>query len=65
MGDTRVLKCESCGLEVTEQALWDANAENVDVNLSEMKNAILKDVQIELHQTLKKAFAGNKSIRFK
>lgn len=64
-GDTRVLKCENCGLELTEQALWEANAENVDVNLSEMKNAILQDVQKELHQTLKKAFVGNKNIRFK
>lgn len=64
-GDTRVLKCESCGLELTEQALWEANAENVDVNLTEMKSAVLKDVQQELHRTLKKALAGNKTIRFK
>ena len=64
-GDTRVLKCESCGLELTEQALWDANAENVDVNRSEMKSAVLKDVEKELRKTLKKAFAGSKNIRFK
>ena len=61
-GDIRVLKCESCGLELTEQVLWETNAENVDVNVTEMKSAILKDVQKELHNTLKKAFAGKKTI---
>ena len=63
--EVRVLKCATCGFELTEQALVEANAENVDVNLEEMKAEILKDVEKQLQSSLKKAFSGNKNIRFK
>jgi predicted Fe-S protein YdhL (DUF1289 family) len=64
-GESRLLVCQGCGRELTAEILWQENAENVAVNLEEVKAKVLRDVQQELHNTLKKAFSGSINIRFK
>ncbi|WP_423209418.1 ECs_2282 family putative zinc-binding protein [Proteus mirabilis] len=61
----QVMTCASCGREFNKDELIQENSENIDEHLSEIKEEVLKDVQDELHKSLKKAFSGSKNIRIR
>ncbi|RYF52009.1 MAG: hypothetical protein EOO38_01620 [Cytophagaceae bacterium] len=52
-------KCAGCGLEITKDALIEANDENVAAHVDEVKEQILSD----LTKSIKDAFKGNKFIK--
>lgn len=62
---TQIVTCASCGRELSKDQLLQENRENIDEHLSEIKKKIKKDITSELRNSLKKAFSGNKNIRFK
>ncbi|KRG42649.1 hypothetical protein ARC63_11025 [Stenotrophomonas geniculata ATCC 19374 = JCM 13324] len=59
------MKCAGCERVLTRDELKEANAENIDEHLNEVKKQVTQDLQKHLHDALKKAFRGNKNIRFK
>lgn len=59
------MKCARCQREFTRDELIEANRENVSEHVKEMKGEIVKDVAKELRDSLKKAFSGSKSIKFR
>lgn len=60
-----LLKCNSCGLEITKDELMNTNQENINANLDEMKQQAVKEVKSEFEKMLKDAFKGNKNITIK
>lgn len=58
-------KCASCGREFTKDELIEENSENISVNVEEMGKEITKYFAKEMRATLKKAFRGSKTIKFK
>lgn len=60
-----LLKCETCGLEISKDDLVRANSENVDEHVKEIGQEVVKDIQKELRDSLKKAFGGSKNFRIK
>lgn len=60
-----LLKCASCGREITHEELVSENEANIQQHAAEMKQKIAKDFQKEVRKRLQKAFSGNKHIRFK
>lgn len=58
-----VMKCASCGREITKDELIKENSENINEHMSEIKEQITKDIAKEFKDTLKKAFRGSKNIR--
>ncbi|WP_236450714.1 ECs_2282 family putative zinc-binding protein [Stutzerimonas stutzeri] len=62
---SQLITCTSCGRSLTKDELIIENSENIDVNLSEVKDEITKDLEKELKESLKRAFKGNKNIRIK
>ncbi|MGP5505734.1 ECs_2282 family putative zinc-binding protein [Psychrobacter celer] len=61
----QIVTCASCEREFNKDELMLENSENIDEHLSEIKSEMINDVANEIHQSLKKAFSGNKNIRFK
>jgi len=61
----QVMTCASCGREFDKDELIRENSENIDENLSEIKEEVVKDAAEELRKYLRKAFFGNKNIRLK
>lgn len=61
----QVMTCASCEREFNRDELIRENSENIDEHLSEIKKEVTKDLTAELRMSLKKAFSGNKNIRFK
>ncbi len=61
----QVMTCASCGREFNRDELIRENSENIDEHLSEIKKEVTKDFTDEIRKSLKKAFSGNKNIRFK
>lgn len=61
----QIMTCASCEREFNKEELIQENSENIDENLSEIKGEVVKKVADELRKSLKKAFSGNKNIRFK
>jgi transcription initiation factor IIE alpha subunit len=61
----QLMTCVSCEREFNKDELIKENSENIDEHLSEIKEEVTKDVADELRKSLKKAFSGNKNIRFK
>ena len=59
------IKCAGCERVMTRDELQEANAENIDVHLEEVKKQVAQDLQKQLHDSLKKAFRGNKNFRIK
>ena len=51
-----LFKCISCGLEITKEDLINANQENINANLDEVKKLATKEVKSEIEQMLKNAF---------
>ena len=60
-----VMKCASCDREFTKDELMRENSENINEHFSEIKSEASKDMAKELKDSLKKAFRGNKNIKFK
>ncbi len=60
---SELLTCAGCGLEISKDDLIRANAENVDEHVKEIGKEAVKDLQRELHESLKKAFRGSKNIK--
>ena len=52
--DSMLLTCAGCGRELTKRELNEANEENVQTHLEEVKKQVLKDVE----KQLKDAFKG-------
>lgn len=60
-----LLKCETCGLEISKDDLVRANSENVDEHVKEIGKEVVEDIEKELRDSLKKAFGGSKNFRIK
>ena len=60
-----LLTCGNCGLEISKDDLIRANSENVQEHVTEIGQAVVKDLQRELHESLKKAFRGSKNIKIR
>ena len=58
-------KCNSCGLEITKEDLINANQENINANLDEVKELATKEFKSEFEKILNKAFKSSKNITFK
>lgn len=59
------VRCADCGYETTREDLIEANGETIESHIAEMGEEILADVAKELNDSLRRAFRGNKYIRFK
>lgn len=59
------IKCAGCERVMTRDELQEANAENIEVHLEEVKKQVSQDLQKHLQDTLNKAFRGNKNFRIK
>ena len=60
-----IVKCASCGRELTKDELMNENSENINEHISEMTKEIKADIAKEFKASLKKAFRGNKNFRIK
>lgn len=63
--DYAKLRCVSCDREMTKEELIHENSENIDEHMGEMGKQAVDDVAKEMRKSLKKAFSGNKNIKFK
>lgn len=57
------MKCAGCERVLTRDELKEATAESIEEHLNEVKKQVTQDLQKHLHDTLKKAFRGNKNFR--
>jgi uncharacterized Zn finger protein (UPF0148 family) len=62
---SELFTCGNCGLQISKDDLIRANDENVQAHVKEIEQAVAKDLQKELHESLKKAFRGSKNIRIR
>jgi len=60
-----LVKCASCGRELTKDELLRENSENIHEHVREISEQVKEDVAKELRESLKKAFKGNKNFRIK
>lgn len=60
-----IVKCMSCGRELTKKELIRENDENIKKHLSEMTEEVKADIKKEFKASLKKVFGGSKNIRIK
>lgn len=60
-----LLTCGNCGLEISKNDLIQANGENLQAHVQEIGQAVVKDIQKELHESLKKAFGNSKNIKIR
>jgi uncharacterized Zn finger protein (UPF0148 family) len=60
-----IVKCASCGREMTKDALAAENSENVAAHVEEIKRAAVKDIQAEFKAMLRKSLGGSKFIKIK
>ena len=60
-----IVKCASCGRELTRDELISENSENINEHVSEMGKEIKADLAKRFKASLKKAFRGSKNIRIK
>jgi predicted nucleic acid-binding Zn-ribbon protein len=59
------ITCADCARESTRDQLILDNQERIDLQLKEIGEEVVADAAKELNKSLKDAFRGNKSIRFK
>lgn len=59
------VKCISCERVFTRQELFDANQENMNINLEEIQQEVVKDTADEINKMLKKTFGNNKNFKIK
>ena len=63
--DSPVVRCDSCGLEITREDLQAANSENISAHVSELKRDAFKELDKEIRKRLQAAFRGNKFIKIR
>lgn len=63
--ETTPIICADCGYETTREDIIEANGEIIESHLAEIREEVLADVAKELNDSLRRAFRGNKNIRFK
>ncbi|RUO18006.1 hypothetical protein CWE08_12075 [Aliidiomarina iranensis] len=63
--DHSMVRCISCDREVTKAELIHENSENINEHMEEIGKQAADDVAKEMRKSLKKAFRGNKNIKFK
>ena len=63
--EMREYRCASCDRIFSHDELLNENQASFEANFQEMGDEILKDAQKELDKSFKKAFRGNKFIKFK
>lgn len=65
--DKSWVKCNRCGKEYLGgyNELFELNKETINQELDKTKEEIGKDLQKEMNEMLRKAFKGNKNIKFK
>lgn len=59
------VRCISCNREMTKEELIHENSENIEEHVSEIGKEARDDLVKEMRKNLKKAFKGNKYIKFK
>ena len=57
--------CISCKKVFTREELFEVNQENMNINLEELKQEVLKDTSDEIHKMFKKTFGNNKNFTIK
>lgn len=62
---SELMTCGTCSLEISKDDLLRANSENVDEHVKEIGQEVLKDIEKELRDTLKKAFSSSTNFRIK
>lgn len=60
---SELVTCVGCGLELSKDDLIRSNSENVDEHVKEIGQEVTKDLQRELHESLKRVFRGSKNIK--
>ena len=65
--DTSYIKCTNCGKEYFggRDELIEYNNEQIQESIDQKKKEITSDVKTEIHDMIKKAFAGCKNIKIK
>lgn len=65
--DKSYIKCTNCGKEYFggRDELIEYNNEQIQESIDQKKKEITSDVKKEIHDMIKKAFAGNKNIKIK
>lgn len=63
--ETEKVTCSDCGVSFEYDQIVDENGENINSYIEDMGEKVRDDLAKELSDTLKKAFKGNKNIRFK
>ncbi len=63
--DHAEVRCISCDREMTKDELIHENSENINEHVFEIGKQAVDDVAKEMRKSLKKAFNGNKNIKFK
>ena len=61
----QALACARCGRRVTREDLIQENDENIAQHAKEITNDVLRDAKKAFSDSLRKAFRGNRNIRFK
>lgn len=59
------IRCTGCDRVFTRDELIQENGATIDANLEELSEELAADMQTELENTLRKAFAGSKHIKFR
>ncbi|MCF8838424.1 hypothetical protein JH298_21955 (plasmid) [Xanthomonas campestris pv. campestris] len=62
---TALFTCASCGLAIPKDEFIRANSENIDGHAKEIGKEVVKDIQKQLNDSLRKAFGGSKHFRIK
>ncbi|HDU8315483.1 MULTISPECIES: ECs_2282 family putative zinc-binding protein [Morganellaceae] len=63
--ETEKVTCSDCEASFEYDQIVDENGENINSYIEDMGEKVRDDLAKELSDTLKKAFKGNKNIRFK
>jgi len=63
--ESELLKCASCGLELTHDELIRENSENINEHVKEIEKEVTEDLGREIKKQLVDAFKGSKFIKIK
>jgi len=54
--ENEIIRCPSCDRSMTKEELIRENGENIDANIEEIQNEVIKDVEKELSNIMNKIF---------
>lgn len=63
--DLTTIRCVGCDRIFSREKLLRENGENIDVEMTEIKNEVIKDITQQLRKNLQQAFRGSKHIKIK